>query len=186
MDTEGHPERPVPTEVPHALLHTVTGFASWTPPRDVRLNVFDYRERVERHHRAGFFDAADRAALHALPAGQPPLRQVQHGDPLPANLVLTESGDRVLLDFEFTGLFLPGFDLAMSHTLFAATPGAQDAVETLVRDAGIEASFLLNRAMVLSRERRLYSEAAGDPRLRRPPRLDSQWEELRSRLHGRG
>ncbi|MFC7344494.1 hypothetical protein ACFQRI_24070, partial [Saccharopolyspora griseoalba] len=63
-----------------------------------------------------------------------------------------------LLDFEFTGLFLPGFDLAMLHTLLAATPGAQQRIEELVTEQGIQAAFAVNQAVVLSRELRLHNE----------------------------
>lgn len=53
-----------------------------------------------------------------------PFAAVAHGDPLPANLLLSEHGECVLLDFEFTGLFAAGFDLAMLHTLLVGDPGA--------------------------------------------------------------
>lgn len=48
------------------------------------------------------------------------MSQANHGDPLPANLLLTEQGRCVLLDFEFTGLFLPGFYRAAEFLLLSA------------------------------------------------------------------
>jgi len=41
-------------------------------------------------------------------------------------MVRLRSGEWALLDWEFTGLFLPGFDLAMLSVLLAGTPGAAD------------------------------------------------------------
>ncbi len=184
VDAERYPERPVPAATLAAVLDTVTAVAGWTPPTGLLAPVFDYADRVERYHQAGFFDAADRAVLHSLLAQTPPPWQPNHGDPLPANLLLTESGECALLDFEFTGLFLPGFDLAMLHTLLAETPGARDAIDALVGEAEIEVPFLINQAMVLSRELRLHTELPdGELPTRRLALLQPQWDEFRARLH---
>lgn len=184
VDTERYPEQPLSGATLDAVLDTVTAFARWTPSPGVLAPVFDYPDRVERYHRAGLFDADDRAALRALLDAAPAPGQVGHGDPLPANLLLTEAGGCVLLDFEFTGLFLPGFDLAMLHTLLADTPGAQDAVDALVDEAGIAVPFLINQAMVLSRELRLHTELdEGEFRYRRLALLRPQWDAFRARLH---
>ncbi|HEY1616260.1 MAG TPA: phosphotransferase [Streptosporangiaceae bacterium] len=100
---------------------------SWrTARRCWQARQFDYSERIARYHAAGYFSDADRAALDRLTALSGPPRQFCHGDPLPDNMLITESGEWALLDWEFTGLFLPGFDLAMFHVLLAA-PGACDA-----------------------------------------------------------
>ncbi|MGH3979786.1 MAG: phosphotransferase [Pseudonocardiaceae bacterium] len=186
VDAERYPEQPLPAATLDAVLNTVTAFAQWSPPAGVLAPVFDYPNRVERYHRAGFFDGRDRAVLHALLAEAGPVGQANHGDPLPANLLLTESGGCVLLDFEFTGLFLPGFDLAMLHTLLAETPGAQASIETLVDETGIEVPFLVNQAMVLSRELRLHTELPdGEFRARRLSLLEPEWDAFRQRLHTR-
>ncbi len=184
VDAERYPERPLPAATLDTVLDTVTAFAEWTPPPGVLSPVFDYPDRVERYHRAGFFDEDDRAALHALLEEVSPPWQANHGDPLPVNLLLAELGGCVLLDFEFTGLFLPGFDLAMLHTLLADTPGAHDAVDALVGEAGIEVPFLINQAMVLTRELRLHTELpAGEFRTRRLALLQPEWDAFRARLH---
>lgn len=189
VDTERYPEHPLAAAALDAVLEAVTAFAQWSPPPGVLEPVFDYPDRVERYHRAGFFDTDDRTALHALLAQIPPPRQAAHGDPLPANLLLTDStedGGCVLLDFEFTGLFLPGFDLAMLHTLLTATPGAHTGIESLVGETGSEVPFLINQAMVLSRELRLHTELpAGEFREKRLALLRPQWDAFRARLHAR-
>jgi hypothetical protein len=184
VDAERYPEQPLPADTLDTVLDTVTAFAQWTPPPGVLAPVFHYPDRVERYHHAGFFDEDDRIALHALLEETPPPWQANHGDPLPANLLLAEPGGCVPLDFEFTGLFLPGFDLAMLHTLLARTPGAQDAVDAVVGEAGIEVPFLINQAMVLSRELRLHTELPeGEFRARRLALLEPEWDAFRARLH---
>jgi hypothetical protein len=186
VDAERYPDQPLPATTLDTVLDTITTFAGWTPTPGVLAPMFDYPDRVERYHRAGFFDADDRAVLRALLAETPPRWQANHGDPLPANLLLAQTGGCALLDFEFTGLFLPGFDLAMLHTLLAATPGVHDAIEALVGGAAIEAPFLINQAMVLSRELRLHTELPDDEfRARRLAMLQPHWDAFRARLHSR-
>ena len=88
VDAERCPEQPCPRP---------RWTRCWTPsPRSpcglhrVLAPVFDYPDRVERYHRAGFFDDTDRTTLHALLEEAGPVWQANHGDPLPANLLLAE------------------------------------------------------------------------------------------------
>lgn len=184
VDTERYPSRPVSPNALDAVLDTISAFNRWAPPNGVLVPIWDYTSRVDRYHSAGFFDDADRAALRDLLDDIGPARQANHGDPLPSNLLLAEAGGCVLLDWEFTALFLPGFDLAMLYTLLTDTPGAQDAIDALVADAGIEVPFLLNEAMVLSRELRLHTELPdGELRRQRLALLEPEWDAFRERLH---
>ncbi|GAA2353442.1 hypothetical protein GCM10009854_34350 [Saccharopolyspora halophila] len=185
VDTERYPEQPLDEATVDSVLSAVTGFAHWTPPPGVLQPMFDLPGRVERYHHQGWFAAADRDALHGLLRQLPAPATPAHGDPLPTNLLLDETGI-VLLDFEFTGLFLPGFDLAMLHTLLAATPGAQQRIEQLVAEQGIRTAFAVNKAMVLARELRLHTELPpGELREKRLEILRPEWERARQRLHAR-
>jgi hypothetical protein len=74
----------------------------------------------------------------------------------------------------------------MLHTLLADTPGAQAGIEAVVSEAGIERSFLLNQALVLSRELRLHTELPdGHFRQRRLALLHPLWDVFRDHLHTR-
>ena len=156
----------------------------WQPLPDGFRPVFAYQTRIARYHAAGYFTEDDRWALERLLArcGQP--RQLNHGDPLPGNMVRLPSGEWALLDWEFTGLFLPGFDLAMLSVLLAGTPGAAALLEDVVRRAGCEEAYLVNLAVVLSRERRIHLTLAEDHplRLARLPAIDAAWARARERL----
>ena len=189
VDTERYPIGPLTGHDFDTVVNTVITFAQWAPPSGLLAPVFDYSDRVERYHQLGYFSDRDRSTLHALLQEATVEEsftawQANHGDPLPANLVLAEHGGCVLIDFEFTGLFLPGFDLAMLHTLHTGTPGAQTSIDAIVSEAGIEVPFLINQAMVLSRELRLHNELA-DSGLRqtRLALLDHQWDVFQARLH---
>jgi hypothetical protein len=156
----------------------------WQPLPGGFRPVVAYHDRIARYHAAGYFTEDDRRALERLLArcGQP--WQLNHGDPLPGNMLRLPSGEWALLDWEFTGLFLPGYDLAMLRVLLAGTPGAADFVEDLVRRAGHEDAYLVNLAVVLSRERRIHLVLPGDHPLRaaRLPVIDDAWSRARERL----
>jgi aminoglycoside phosphotransferase (APT) family kinase protein len=156
----------------------------WQPLPEGFRPVFAYHNRIARYHAAGYFTADDRRALERLLArcGQP--GQLNHGDPLPGNILRLPSGEWALLDWEFTGLFLPGFDLAMLSVLLAGTPGAASFLEDLACQAGYEDAYLVNLAVVLSRERRIHLTLPGDHplRLARLPVIDAAWSRARERL----
>ena len=156
----------------------------WQPLPDGFRPVFAYHKRIARYHAAGYFTEDDRQALERLLArcGQP--RQLNHGDPLPGNMVRLPSGEWALLDWEFTGLFLPGFDLAMLSVLLAGTPGAAALLEDTARRTGSEEAYLVNLAVVLSRERRIHLTLPADHplRLARLPAIDAAWARARERL----
>lgn len=184
VDTERYPADPVPPTVLDTVLNTMIGFGAWNPPSGCLAPAFDYQERVDSYHRAGIFDEDDRLALHRIVDAVGPIDVVSHGDPLPANLLISDEGECVPVDFEFTGLFAAGFDLAMLHTVLAASPGAQSRIEEIIAESGIETPFMLNQAMVLSREMRLHTELdAGEFRDARLALIGPQWDVFRSRLH---
>jgi len=156
----------------------------WQPPPDGFQPVFGYRDRIVRYHATGYFTEDDRRTLERLLArcGEP--WQLNHGDPLPGNMIRLPSGEWALLDWEFTGLFLPGFDLAMLSVLLAGTPGAAEFVHDLASQAGHEDAYLVNLAVVLSRERRIHLQLPRNHplRLARLPVIDAAWARARERL----
>jgi hypothetical protein len=99
-------------------------------------------------------------------------------------MIRLPSGEWALLDWEFTGLFLPGFDLAMLSVLLAGTPGAADFVNDVVSQTGHEDAYLVNLAIVLSRERRIHLQLPRSHplRLSRLPVIDAAWARARDRL----
>ncbi|MGF6888564.1 aminoglycoside phosphotransferase (APT) family kinase protein [Nocardia sp. GAS34] len=77
---------------------------------------------MTRYHRLGLLTEHDRAALLQLLPAAGAADQFNHADLLPTNLMLLESVATVI-DWEFAGLYLPGYDLALAYTLLgAATP----------------------------------------------------------------
>jgi Phosphotransferase enzyme family len=171
-----------------AAVTLVGRLHGWQPLPDGFRQVFAYHKRIARYHAAGYFTEDDRRALERLLARCGLPRQLNHGDPLPGNMVRLASGEWALLDWEFTGLFLPGFDLAMLSVLLAGTPGAAALLEDVVRRTCSEEAYLVNLAIVLSRERRIHLTLHEEHplRLARLPAIDAAWAQARERLWAAG
>ena len=190
LDADRYPARHLIDVEVTAAIEVVRSFATWHPPPGVLAPVFGYRDRIERYRGGGRYLGDDAAVvLHRLldQLGNPSVPA--HGDPLPANLLVTDTGSGDvrcgLVDFEFTGLFLPGLDLAMLHTLLTGTPGAQDRIRAVVADERIERAFLVNQAMVLTRELRIHRELDDGPlRRNRLTLIEPQIHDLIHELHG--
>jgi len=101
-----------------------------------------------------------------------------HGDLLLTNVMATGAAV-TLLDWEYAGLRLPGYDHALLWLALMDHPAAQDLVATR---AAAQSAFRLHAATLLLRELRIHRQAAsagpgtahGQRRLRRgrPPGLD--------------
>jgi len=185
LATARYPDQTLAQADIEPVLATIGRFNAWQPPPGRFHAVFDYPDRISRYHTAGYLTDDDRDALLALLARCADRWQINHGDPVPANLLLTADGDCALVDWEFTGLFLPGFDLAMLHTLLGAHhPTAQRQIHQLVTAAGLHDPFAVNLAMVFTRELRIRRELPDSPaRAARIEGLEQGWASARQRLH---
>lgn len=155
---ERHPANaPTPGEV-RAMLGAVRALNLWRPPADVFHQPLDYHWETARYHSVGQLtdrDAGDlRQLLHGL--SHTP-RQLCHGDPLLSNILLAPSGP-VLVDWEQTGWYLPGYDLAVLWSVLSGDTAARRQISQLAQAGGTLArdAFLVNLVLVLMRELRLY------------------------------
>ena len=185
LDEDRYPQRTLTTSEVDAVLRGVTALREWHPPQARFQTIFDYPDRFQRYHANGYLTDADLEAVERLLAGMPASAEVNHGDPVPSNILTRPDGRATLLDWEFTGLFLPGFDLAMLHTqLGAHTPEIKKRIDAIVEDAGTPAAFTVNLVAVLTRELRLHHELPDGPlRSDRLPYIDVAWQHTRERLH---
>jgi hypothetical protein len=185
LDDDRYPQRALSTPETDTVLGCVQGFNQWPASGSGFEVVFDYPDRFRRYRDKGYLTDADHDALaRLLPrAGEP--RQINHGDPLPSNILIGPSLGTTLLDWEFTGLFLPGFDLAMLHTqLGAYTPAIKTRVDEFTAESGTEDAFVVNLAAVLTRELRMHHELPDGPlRESRLSLIEAAWIQARDRLH---
>ena len=171
-----------------ALVAAVQAISTWQPtmPGSPALRVMvDYRRRIERYHRRGFFTAADFGALTQLLDRTGDRRQFGHGDLLPANVLFGPGHTCTLVDWEFGGQYLPGYDLATLYVLLGgAAPLIRQLIEGAVAASGTGPEFSINLACILVRELRIHQELnAADAARARLPGLQAEWMQGRARLH---
>jgi len=186
LGTDRYPGRGLTVAQIEPGLTAVRRLAAWHPLSSGFGPAWDYPGRVSRYHAAGYLTDADRDAARRLLARCDHRPQIGHGDPLSSNLLLTADGGCALVDWEHAGPFLPGFDLAMLHTLLGArTPAIRARIDQIVAGTRIEEPFTLNLVLVLARELRIHHELPASPlRTERLALLGSAWATARDRLQG--
>lgn len=166
------------------LLASLDRLATWRPNADVFARDGDYMHRFSRYHARGILDADDMRSLAALVARHDKASHVFcHGDVLPANVLTTPAGI-ALIDWEFAGYLLPGYDAALLWTLYGEHPEARTQIEEHVAAGAIGLEcFLVNLAMTVTRELRLMDQFVAGPLTEEiRARLRSDWSEISRRL----
>lgn len=185
VSTNRYPTSAGPDDV-RVMLTAAQQLQGWSAPEDVFTAVWDYPHRFHRYRTEyGLLDARDEAALTALTAAAGPMR-LAHGDLLPANVLQGTDGILTgVLDWEFTGRFLPGLDLALLWLVLGRLPGVRDDVERLASDSvPQQAGFWANVATLCVRELRTHGEWPDDPVCAaRLPYLAATWDTVRARVH---
>jgi hypothetical protein len=100
--------------------------------------------------------------------------------------VLSAPGEGLsgVLDWEFTGWFLPGLDAALLWLLLGRIPSVRSRVEQLVDDGpAAQAGFWCNVATVCTRELRTHRELPPGPiPAERLEYLSRTWDDVRVRV----
>ncbi|MFF3403036.1 aminoglycoside phosphotransferase family protein [Streptomyces sp. NPDC002659] len=161
-----HPAEAPPRADVRAALGAIARLNSWRPPAGMFDAPLDYAARISRYHELGLFTDRDlgdlQKLLHGLAhaGGRQGMGQFCHGDALLSNILLSPTGP-VLVDWEHTGWYLPGYDLATLWSVLGDAPVARRQISQLAQQAGPAArdAFLVNLMMVLTREIRTYETA---------------------------
>ena len=174
-----------------AVVAAAQAISTWQPAvpgSPARRVMVDYEKRIDRYCRRGLFTAADREALTRLLARCGDRREFGHGDLLPANILLGAGHACTLVDWEFGGQYLPGYDLATLYVLLGeAAPAIRPCIEAAVMSAGTDAGFCVNLACILVRELRIHQELNDTDLARdRLPGLAEAWARGRRRLYACG
>ncbi|MBX7268916.1 hypothetical protein KIF24_24720 [Micromonospora sp. Llam7] len=154
-----HDERHLTRDISHAkvqlVLDTLEALTQWAPDPALPEPI-DYHGRIHGEFAAQLLDDAERATLHTLVDRIGPDRVTAHGDALPANLLIDE--DRcALVDWEHSGRYLPGHDLALLYTVgAAASPTLATAITDRVAAGGITTEYTMNLVLLVCREIRIH------------------------------
>lgn len=156
-----HPFTAPPTTDVRAMLGAFTRINLWRPPSGVFDTPVDYAGRIARYYELGLLTDRDLGDLQKLLHGLAHAPgQFCHGDALLSNVLLAPTGP-VLVDWEFAGWYLPGYDLAVLWSVLGGDPLARRQISQLAQTAGPAArdAFLVNLMLVLTREIRTYETA---------------------------
>lgn len=168
-----------------AMLAAARDLTAWSPPDGLYPVVWDYPHRFHRYRTAySLLDERDEATLNVLAAAAGAMR-IAHGDLLPANVLQSSGGVLTgVLDWEFTGLFLPGLDAALLWIVLGHLPAARHEVEQLAGSSVSQhAGFWANVATLCVRELRTHGELPDGPlRAARLPYLRATWDTVRDRV----
>jgi hypothetical protein len=168
------------------MVDAARALQAWSAPDGVFATVWDYPHRFRRYRTEyGLLDDRDEAVLNALTAVAGPMR-LAHGDLLPANVLQLPGGVLIgMLDWEFTGRFLPGLDAALLWIVLGQLPGARHNAEQLAGTTVPErAGFWANIATLCVRELRTHGELPDGPlRATRLAYLQPTWDTVRTRVH---
>ncbi len=150
-----HPTSAPDPRVLAELLETLDRLAAWRPNADVFAREGNYMHRFARYQERGILDADDMRSLEVLVKRHDESSHVFcHGDVLPANVLTTPAGV-ALIDWEFAGSLLPGYDAALLWTLHGGHPEARRQIEEHVAAGAVDPDcFLVNLAMTVTRELR--------------------------------
>lgn len=167
------------------MLAAVRDLSAWSAPDGLYPVVWDYRHRFYRYRTEyGLLDERDEATLNALAGAAGPMH-IAHGDLLPANVLHSSGGVLTgVLDWEFTGRFLPGLDAALLWIVLGHLPAARHEVEQLAGGSVSQrAGFWANVATLCVRELRTHGELPDGPlRAARLHYLRATWDTVRARV----
>ena len=143
---------PLTPEKRNVCLDVCHNLIDWHLTGTHGLKPYDYPTRFDKLISRGQIQKSTAEKLANNFQNQTHSYVPQHGDLIPTNILLDENMNPTLIDWEYARTYHPGFDLALLQITLMGDPVAQQNIDDLVRRKGIQAPFLLNKAIVLLRE----------------------------------
>ncbi|MFI5933849.1 aminoglycoside phosphotransferase family protein [Actinoplanes sp. NPDC051494] len=153
--TDRYPPR-LPQPVVTGMIDALTAFAAWQPPPGMLSTpVTDWPARIRRYAATGDLPGDVQQPLLDAVTDTPLV--FGHGDPLASNALTDPGQPLVFIDFEFTGMYPPGADLALLGLwLGRHDPGAEQRCAQIVEATGSLHTYQAMRVLWFAREQRLY------------------------------
>ena len=156
--------QPLPLSQVETLLAQLARLHSWHVPQAQSTSevVAEYHEKFQGYAERGLLNANDCSVLATLLEREESTPEFNHGDVLPSNCLALGSG-LALIDWEFAGYYLPGYDLALLWTLLRADSAARRRIEAVVQQQGLaaERTFVINQMRVIAREINIHRKQIG-------------------------
>lgn len=93
------------------------------------MRSFRSARRIQLAHRHGLLTGPERSALHLVAARLHTRRRFAHGDLTARNVLMSATGDLIMIDWEWAGLYPPEYDLAFLWFSLVDVPEARVRVE---------------------------------------------------------
>ena len=179
LATERYPASEPARNHLQSVMAAADALARWRLPREPDVTEW-YASRIRRA--AGeqdFLPPREADALLSVARQGGVNAEFAHGDLLLTNVFACP--EIVLIDWEFGGEFVAGWDLAVLWTICQDHPSARSLIEEHVAAWPVERRrcFLLNQAVAVAREIRIHRRAERDSPRPRLERLHLDWEALR-------
>jgi Phosphotransferase enzyme family len=153
--------QPQPPDRIAALLAELARLHGWSRPHPPAWSEIaaGYREKFQRYASRGLLSADDCSNLDILLGRARSAPEFNHGDMLLSNCLALGS-QLALIDWEFAGYYLPGYDLALLWTLLQADDHARHRIVEAVqqRGAAAQSAFVVNQMRVLAREIKIHQK----------------------------
>jgi hypothetical protein len=153
--TDRYPPK-LPETAVAGMIDILTVFAEWQPPPGaLHAQATDWPARIGRYVAAGNLAAEDQPLL--LKAVADATAVFGHGDPLASNAICGDHVPSTFIDYEFTGLYPGGADLALLGLWFGRhDPATEQRCADTAEAAGHAHSYHAMRVLWIAREQRLY------------------------------
>ncbi len=158
-----HRSKPIAAGRLNLCLEALSALASWRPGWLGSVDENSSEKLVmkaEKYAARGTLTSADVAAIVKLIGRVGRKRQVAHGDMIPTNC-LFHGNQLFLIDWEYAGLHLPAYDLAMLWVVLHHRRDREAIAASAQATRGPRAAcFAINRLLLIAREIRIHLEAS--------------------------
>ena len=142
------------------ILKELTRLHQWK----IKLNITEenilanYKQKIDKYTNLGFLTDRDFNFLYIMLDRWQEMYEFNHGDILLKNILATDNG-LVFIDWEFAGLYLPGYDFALLWTILYCDPYARDRIIQLIEQKSLftKLAFMINQVVIIARELKIHS-----------------------------
>jgi hypothetical protein len=161
LGNERYANKPLPKKQFDILLKDLCLLHQWKAPFAVSPSeiVKSYKARIRKYVELGFLNNLDFLNLSTLLDSHHWIPEFNHGDLLLMNCFALEN-QIVFIDWEFSGLYLSGYDLALLWIILCFDPYSRQLIEDTVEYKATSAriAFTINQAVILARELKIYNQ----------------------------